>query len=652
MNEISNSEFLAAIYRLSEGEFGWTASFIGDPGQAGPSEWKGQAWRCSDQQRTQIDTRPAANNYYCVAVMNGPDLTRTKVNFERLAVLFADDVNPSDLLDNAAYALETSPGNYQAGVMLDDDDPDTRDLHLIDALLQAMAVNGLVKADRSGNNPVRYARLPVGSNTKARPSGPFQTVMRNPLDGAVYSLADAAATFGLDLEAIRAQLGSVPVGQSPRADAADLYRALLHSDPTQRSYHGPLLQLSSSLVASGLQPHAALNHLRAIGEATIPANDNATEVSRHAERYGSELARMVAGASKYAPAEPVFDNEPLIQPLRDLANEVAKTRWIVKGIIPSNAMGMIFGASGSFKSFIAFDLAFHVANDMEWAGLRTKDGPTLYVAAEGGGGAYRRGEAWCQARGREMHANFYICKKPLMLSDEQQLAKLRGAIKALPAPPSLIVIDTLAQTFDGDENASSVVSAYLRQINSELREPFGATVVVVHHTGHNDEKRPRGSSAFTANLDFVLKAVRPSEDAMQSKLTVTKMRDGERLNDLHFAVTKEHLGFDEDGDAISSLVATHEPAPRAGRMVQLSDAEWRKVQDVVSRGVWRASSQAADYVGHAFEKALGIAAMQKAQIFALYDQGIADGLLKVERRPVAPGGRQVPFVIVGDWIEP
>ena len=205
MNEISNSEFLAAIYRLSEGEFGWTASFIGDPGQAGPSEWKGQAWRCSDQQRTQIDTRPAANNYYCVAVMNGPDLTRTKVNFERLAVLVADDVNPSDLLDNAAYALETSPGNYQAGVLLDDDDLDTRDLRLIDALLQAMAVNGLVKADRSGNNTVRYARLPVGSNTKARPSGPFQTVMRNPLDGAVYSLADAAATFGLDLEAIRAQ---------------------------------------------------------------------------------------------------------------------------------------------------------------------------------------------------------------------------------------------------------------------------------------------------------------------------------------------------------------------------------------------------------------------------------------------------------------
>ena len=252
-----------------------------------------------------------------------------------------------------------------------------------------------------------------------------------------------------------------------------------------------------------------------------------------------------------------------------------------------------------------------------------------------------------------MHANFYICKKPLMLSDEQQLAKLRGAIKALPAPPSLIVIDTLAQTFDGDENASSVVSAYLRLINSELREPFGATVIVVHHTGHNDDKRPRGSSAFTANLDFVLKAVRPSEDAMQTKLTITKMKDGERLSDLHFSLTKEHLGFDEDGDAIASLVATHEPAPRAGRMVQLSDAEWRKVQDEVARKPWRKDYQTkAEWVGNAFASALNIDIADKKRIEALIDQALAEGILATEEKKVGRPGRPVKFVIVGEWIEP
>ena len=251
-----------------------------------------------------------------------------------------------------------------------------------------------------------------------------------------------------------------------------------------------------------------------------------------------------------------------------------------------------------------------------------------------------------------MPGQFYICKKPLVLSDEQQIAKLRGAIEGLPAPPSLIVIDTLTQTFNGDENASSDVSAYLRLINSELREPFGATVIIVHHTGYSDAKRPRGSSAIMANLDFVLQAVRPSEDAMQAKLTVTKMKDGERLNDLHFALAKEHLGFDEDGDAITSLVATYQAAPASGGKVQFSDAEWRKVQHVVSRGVWRASSQVADWVGHALAKALGIDAADKQLISTHLAQALTDGLLKIERRRAAPGGRQVPFVIVGDWIEP
>ncbi len=653
MQSISNSRFLAYTYGLAEGEYGWTASFRSDPGAAPAEAWQGKPWKGSEAQAALIDQRPEDNNYYCVAVMSGHEQRRAKANFERLAVLLADDVNPSDLIDNTAYILETSPGKFQAGVLLDSDDLDTRNPSLIDALLRAMAANGLVKADSSGNSLVRYARLPLGSNTKSRAGGAFQTVMHYPLDGAVYSLADAAATFGLDLETIRAQPRSAPVGQSlaPKADTADLYRQLLHPDPAQRSYHEPLLRISSSLIASGASDVAVVNHLRGLGIASIPANDNFAELSRHKERYGPELARMVAGANKYAPESVALPPEPIIRQLRDLADDAAKTRWIVKGMVPADAIGMIFGASGTFKSFIAFDLVFHVANDMAWAGLRTKGGAVLYVAAEGGGGTYRRSQAWCQARRREMPRNVYVCTTPLILSADDDIKRLRGAIKALPAPPSLIVIDTLAQTFDGDENASSDVSAYLRQINSELREPFGATVIVVHHTGHNDGKRPRGSSAITANLDFVLKAVRPSEDVMQSKLTVTKMKDGERLNDLHFSLTKEHLGFDEDGDAITSLVATHDPAPRAGRIVKLSDADWRKVQDVVSRGVWRASSQAADYVGHAFEKALGIAATQKAQISALVDQGVADGLLKVERRPVAPGGRQVPFVIVGDWIE-
>ena len=249
-----------------------------------------------------------------------------------------------------------------------------------------------------------------------------------------------------------------------------------------------------------------------------------------------------------------------------------------------------------------------------------------------------------------MPGNVYICRKPLVLSDERQIAVLRASIETLQAPPSLIVIDTLTQTFDGDESASSDVSAYLRLVNAELREPFGATVIIVHHTGHNDGKRPRGSSAIMANLDFVIGAFRPSEDAMQVKLTVTKMKDGERLNDLHFALTQEHLGFDDDGDAITSLVATHEAAPPAvvGRV---SDGDWRRVQEVVARKPWRLDPQTKDeWVGHAFVEALGINISRKRQITALIKQAIDEGILRIYEKPKS-GRNPLKFVIVGDPIE-
>ena len=140
---------------------------------------------------------------------------------------------------------------------------------------------------------------------------------------------------------------------------------------------------------------------------------------------------------------------------------------------------------------------------------------------------------------------------------------------------------------------------------------------------------------------------------MQSKLTVTKMKDGERLNDLHFSLTKEHLGFDEDGDAISSLVATYEAATLPGKVVQLSDADWRRVQDAVSRGHWRKDHQTKDaWVGNAFAGALNMDLADKLQINALIEQAIAEGVLAIEEKKVGRRRNTVKFVIVGHWIEP
>jgi hypothetical protein len=190
-------------------------------------------------------------------------------------------------------------------------------------------------------------------------------------------------------------------------------------------------------------------------------------------------------------------------------------------------------------------------------------GPVVYVAAEGGAGIYRRVRAWHQNRKLSQPDNFHVCVTPLLLTEEQQVSALRESIATLPSAPTLVVVDTLSQTFSGDENSSTDIADYLRLLNTHLRAAFNCTVLVVHHTGHMASERPRGSSAITANLDFLLGCFRPNADALAAQVEVIKQKDGDKLNAQYFEMQREVLEKDEDGEEVSSLVADWHDAVKA-----------------------------------------------------------------------------------------
>jgi hypothetical protein len=530
--------------------------------------WLGSSWSGSESQRIVINKRGEDNNYYCVSVMlaRGGEKRRNKDCFGRLAVLLADDVSPSglnDLVGSYSYALETSKGSYQVGVMLDPADPDTQNAPLIDAVLRAMGASGHVKADSSGNNPVRYARLPVGTNTKNRESGHWTTrLLYHKLD-EVYSLADAVRTFGLDLDIIKSGVAAPKPKPDGTGDAVELFKALINPKLDERSYHDPLMKLSASLVASGLKQGATVNVLRSIMLASKPEEEG-PELDRWSERFGPDLVRMVQGAEKYQPKEPEPVKSANLTETHSQVKEATKNiKWLVKNIIPQDAMGMLFGASGTFKSFIAIDLALSVLHGEEWTKRKTVKGAVYYVAAEGGAGVSRRVDAWHQ--GVDVPENLYYCRTPLLLSSKEEIGALRASIAALPEIPVLIIIDTLSQTFAGDENSSSDIATYLRMLNSELRAAFNCTVLVIHHTGHSATERPRGSSAITANVDFLLGCYRSDPEGMNARVDVTKQKDGDLVKGMYFDLDRHVLGNDDEGDEISSLVANFHDAVEAIR---------------------------------------------------------------------------------------
>jgi len=61
--------------------------------------------------------------------------------------------------------------------------------------------------------------------------------------------------------------------------------------------------------------------------------------------------------------------------------------WLVKGLLPSQGLAAIYGASGSGKTFLAINIALAIAGDEEWFGHRVvKNVPTVYSPSEWAGG--------------------------------------------------------------------------------------------------------------------------------------------------------------------------------------------------------------------------------------------------------------------------
>jgi len=253
---------------------------------------------------------------------------------------------------------------------------------------------------------------------------------------------------------------------------------------------------------------------------------------------------------------PVFAPEPsLLLSLAQLQQASASITWSVKWVIPSDSIGVLFGGSGTFKSFIALDYCLHVAHGLNWLGRKTKKGAVIFIAAEGGAGLWRRVEAWHKARGLSWQGiEFYVVPVALaLLTDSPRVVE---AAKAIGVVPAVVTVDTMSQTFTGEENSANEVSAYLRAIGNAFRALWHCVSLIVHHSGHAATERPRGSSAIRANVDFMLGCFR-EEKQLLANLECHKQKDGELFDPVSFDLVSHQLGFDEDGDAINSLVAKH-----------------------------------------------------------------------------------------------
>jgi hypothetical protein len=216
-------------------------------------------------------------------------------------------------------------------------------------------------------------------------------------------------------------------------------------------------------------------------------------------------------------------------------------------------MAQIFGSSNTGKSFLAIDLAMHIALGRPWRGFKTKKACVLYIAAEGLGGLAARMKAWCQRYNATPDPDlFFIRPYSVQLTVAGAAAALAEKIQSLPVPPRFVILDTLAANFGpGNENDAQDMAVAMNALRTLSGDWLAASI---HHSGHGDKTRSRGHSSLYAAMDIELQVTRDDPKG-PVKVMHTKCRDLDRMDPLFFDLLPEPLPWaDEDGDPIGSAV--------------------------------------------------------------------------------------------------
>lgn len=162
----------------------WVCAFEGNPKTVPPVVWRGWAGGLA------VPDAAGHNAYFTLGVYRcGP---RGRANCAGIAGVMLDDLSAAQLAAlpiRPSWAVETSPGNYQAGYLFPTLETD---LSRVEALQRALIVKGLCDPGADGPS-TRYCRLPFGVNGKHSPAFPCRLVewaptLRNTVEEVAHGL--------------------------------------------------------------------------------------------------------------------------------------------------------------------------------------------------------------------------------------------------------------------------------------------------------------------------------------------------------------------------------------------------------------------------------------------------------------------------------
>ncbi len=221
------------------------------------------------------------------------------------------------------------------------------------------------------------------------------------------------------------------------------------------------------------------------------------------------------------PENPFLDMTPArasrFFPASDLAGKAVPPRhWLVPGLVPSGTVTLLGGDGGTGKSLLALQLAYAVATGGTWLGRGVASGSALFISAEDDEAELHRrlGDVVQADEGRFGDLDRLTLRS--LAGEDALLAMLDRSTGAL-APsglyaeiearmgrdaPALVVLDTLADLFPGNENDRAQARQFIGLLRGLAIRHECAVLLLAHPSlsGLNSGSGTSGSTGWNNSV--------------------------------------------------------------------------------------------------------------------------------------------------------
>lgn len=278
---------------------------------------------------------------------------------------------------------------------------------------------------------------------------------------------------------------------------------------------------------------------------------------------------------------------------------------IVEGLVPDRGVTWLYGASMSFKTFVAMSIAAAASTGSDWMGRKTETCVVVYIGAEGGLSLHAR-RAGAEMAAGEAGPLCVITERPALDTRLGQI-RLRGILQGLlgnvfekteyedleedavfegarslyspegeayDALAILIIVDTYSQTSGGDDKAN--VSAYIKGLRDMIEDAqthadWRLSFVIVDHATKAGGSY-MGSVAKLNDVDSQLEVVR-NASTNRATLYHRKVKDGIESEPVAVELVPKVLGdyVDAYGKPITTLVV--KDGAKAAKIAELAEGK-------------------------------------------------------------------------------